>query len=266
MKDLIYRLLDFINNHKTKDTNYFIALFLLKDVYQIASMNITVLAESCYTSPAAVTRFCKRIGYSSFQEFKEMAKIEHITIPTDVQMDVSLPAIEKGNILQHKLYHKMVDWLDSVESNIQVSEAQHILKLINESEKVSFFGTQLSQAIAQDFQYRLAKLGKFVQAFSDIQEQLADALELDEHSVAIVTSPSGRFVEDNSDLMRVLRTCQAKVFVLTHNEDISSYSNWEIIRLQGRSYDRTGFSSERFSLMYFFDFAIAYYQQLYPLE
>lgn len=60
LKDIIFRLLDFINNNKTKDTNYYIALTLLKDVRHIANMNITVLAEACYTSPAAITRFCKK--------------------------------------------------------------------------------------------------------------------------------------------------------------------------------------------------------------
>ena len=265
MKDIIYRLLDFINNHKTKDTNYFIARTLLRDIHNIANMNISVLAETCYTSPAAITRFCKKIGYSSFQEFKTIAKHEKMDNPTDELIDRSLGAIDIGENLQKKLYEKMVGWLDSMENNIEVSDVQSILKMINDAEKVSFFGTQLSQAMAQDFQYRLVKYGKLVHAFSDIQEQFEDAFELDERSIAIVTSPSGRFMDRNPDLMKLLLDTKAKVIIITHNKDVSYLNSAEIVYyLNGMTYDRTGFSSERFALMYFFDFAIAFYQQLYP--
>jgi len=267
MRDIIFRLLDFINNHKTKDTNYYIALNLLKDIHNIAHINISVLAETCYTSPAAITRFCKKIGYSSFQEFKNIAKHENIDNPIDELIDRSLNVVEIGDILQDKLYNKMVGWLASMESKINVSTVQSLLTMIHEGEKVSFFGTQLSQAMAQDFQYRLVKCGKLVHAFSDIQEQLADASELNEHSVAIITSPSGRFIERNADLMKLLRDTKAKVIIITHNIEVADKHDPELVyHLHGMTYDQTGYSSERYALMYFFDFAIAFYQQMYPID
>lgn len=267
MKDIIFRLLDFINNHKTKDTNYFIALTLLHDVHNIANMNISALADSCYTSPAAVTRFCRRIGYKTFQEFKDYAK-------TNV-LDSNMPVVirnrnnpEKiGEELQVVLYQKIVGWLNASENMIDVHKVQTIIEYIHHAKKVSFYGTQLSQAMAQDFQYRLVKIGKFVSAFSDIQEQLEDMEDLDECSVAIVTSPSGRYMEGNKELLKKLVESNAKVIILTHNKSVPILEAADLVYyLNGNTHDRTGFSSERFSLMYFFDFMIAYYQQLYDTE
>ncbi|MDR4316369.1 transcriptional regulator [Niallia circulans] len=267
LKDIIFRLLDFINNNKTKDTNYYIALTLLKDVRHIANMNITVLAEACYTSPAAITRFCKKIGYASFQEFKDIAQMDKLENPVEEYIESGLQENEVGEQLQRVLYQKMAGWLHTMEARINVGDVRNILEIIYEAKKVSFFGTQLSQAMAQDFQYRLVKSGKFVHAFSDIQEQMKDIAELDEQSVAIITSPSGRFIEGNTELIQLIRKSNAKIIVITHNESLPIVNKANLFyRLHGQTYDRTGFSSERFGLMYFFDFAIAFYQKLYPAE
>lgn len=267
MKDIIFRLLDFINNYKTKDTNYFIALALLKNVRQIANMNISILADSCYTSPAAITRFCKKIGYSSFQEFKDIAKNDRLENPVDEYIDQGLQVNEVGAELQKQFYQKMVEWLETIEKGMDVANMRNVLETIHNAEKVSFFGTQLSQAMAQDFQYRLVKYGKFVRAFSDIQEQMEEIAELDEQSVAIITSPSGRFIKGNLELMQAIQKRKVKTIIITHNEKIPFIDTADIVyRLHGKTYDRTGFSSERFALMYFFDFAIAFYQKLYPFK
>ncbi|WP_400243489.1 MurR/RpiR family transcriptional regulator [Niallia sp. JL1B1071] len=267
MKDIIFRLLDFINNYKTKDTNYFIALALLKDVHRIANMNISILAESCYTSPAAITRFCKKIGYASFQEFKDIAKNDRLENPVDEYIDQGLQVNEVGAELQKQFYQKMVDWLETMEKGMDVANVRKILDIIHHSKKVSFFGTQLSQAMAQDFQYRLVKYGKFVHAFSDIQEQMEDIAELDKESVAIITSPSGRFIEGNRELIQSIQKSKAKIIIITHNEKVPFIDSADMVyRLHGKTYDRTGFSSERFGLMYFFDFAIAFYQKLYLVK
>lgn len=265
MKDIIFRLLDFINNHKTRDTNYTIALALLRDVYKIPDMNISALADSCFTSPAAVTRFCRRIGYKNFQEFKDYAKISVMDTAPAFQPGQKKENSEQiGELLQKVLYEKIVGWLKASENVIDVQKVQEIMECIHRANKVSFYGTQLSQAIAQDFQFRLVRLGKFVSAYSDVQEQKVDMADLDEYSVAVVVSPSGRFIAGNEELMRQLLESRAKVILITHNRDANLLNKASIVYyLNGDSHDKTGFSSERFSLMYFFDFAIAYYQELF---
>ncbi|TDT62303.1 RpiR family transcriptional regulator [Fonticella tunisiensis] len=263
MNDIIFRLLDFINNSKNKDTNYFIALTLLHDVKNIPNMNITTLADRCYTSPAAITRFCKKIGYKSFQEFKDYAKTsveDDVTIRITDSSDKEVIAQE----LQEALYNKIVNWLVSSKNMIDFHKAFKIIELIHYCKKVSFFGTQLSQAIAQDFQLRLVKHNKFVSAFSDIQEQFEDVEDLDEDSAAIVISPSGRFINGNIPLLEAIKKTGCKLVIITHNKEVPFLEQADIVYyLNGSTYDETGFSSERFSLMYFFDFMIAFYSQLY---
>ncbi|WP_226038311.1 MurR/RpiR family transcriptional regulator [Aquibacillus saliphilus] len=264
MNDIIYRLFDYINNHKDKDINYLIALTLLHDVKSIPNMNISLLANKCFTSPAAITRFCRRIGYNSFQEFKEYARlsVEQHNMETKSIQDSDLESV--GKELQTSFYNKIVSWLNSSKDMIDIDNVLKMIDLIHDSSKVSFFGKQLSQAMAQDFQVRLIQFNKFVSAFSDILEQQNDIDELDASSLSVVVSPSGRFIQANKDLIQSIVDSKSKLIIITHNQD-SPYLNKAdiVIHLNGTTYDEIGLSSERFSLMYLFDFTIAYYSQIY---
>ncbi|MER2060919.1 MAG: hypothetical protein ABTA16_19050, partial [Niallia sp.] len=107
-----------------------------------ANMNISILADSCYTSPAAITRFCKKIGYSSFQEFKDIAKNDRLENPVDEYIDQGLQVNEVGEELQKQFYQKMVEWLETIEKGMDVANMRNVLETIHNAEKVSFFGTQ----------------------------------------------------------------------------------------------------------------------------
>jgi DNA-binding MurR/RpiR family transcriptional regulator len=267
MNDIIFRLFDFINNSKTKDINYFIALTLLHDVNSIGSMNITALAERCYTSPAAITRFCKKIGFRSFQEFKDLTQV---SVEQYKIVDKLPHPDEKERIaqeLQSALYNKIASWLNSSKDAIDIAKVSNIIELIRNSKKVSFYGTQLSQAIAQDFQLRLLRSNKFVNAFSDVQEQLEDTEELDENSVAIIVSPSGRFINGNPILLDSIKKSNCTVIIITHNKELTFLKQADIVfYLSVDSQNETGFTSERFSLMYLFDFMGAYYTEIYGYD
>ena len=78
MGDLIYRLLLFLNSSKDEDINYTIATTMLHNINHISNMQINKLADICYTSPAAISRFCRKLGYSNLSEFKKSALFNKI--------------------------------------------------------------------------------------------------------------------------------------------------------------------------------------------
>ena len=75
MGDLIYRLLLFLNDSREETLNYTIALTMIRNIREIPNMTINKLADMCYTSPAAISRFCRKLGYSSLSEFKKALSI-----------------------------------------------------------------------------------------------------------------------------------------------------------------------------------------------
>ncbi|WP_342224440.1 hypothetical protein [Spiroplasma endosymbiont of Asaphidion curtum] len=43
---------------------------ILSNINDFANINLTLLAKKAYTSTASIIRFCKKLGYSGYSEFK----------------------------------------------------------------------------------------------------------------------------------------------------------------------------------------------------
>ena len=56
------------------DTEKGIADYLLNKGRDIEKYSVRALAIGAFTSPATVVRFCKKLGFSGFDDFKEIAK------------------------------------------------------------------------------------------------------------------------------------------------------------------------------------------------
>ena len=186
MGDLIYRLLIFLNSSKETDINYNIAITLLKNVRIIPNMSINKLADICYTSPAAITRFCHKLGYSSFIEFKKHIKININNYDLGYMKPKSISYDLQREELLDNMSLEILNEIDTFKSFIDLKIIDRVVELIYNSNNVCIFGTQFSQLMAQDLQIKLANLSKIIYNANDVQEQERLASKLDENSLAIL--------------------------------------------------------------------------------
>ncbi|MFR2301254.1 MAG: hypothetical protein ACLS6P_13480 [Clostridium paraputrificum] len=72
MAGFIYKLQNIVNTSPdSDDTDINIARCLLKNIENIKkNISLQEISEICYTSPASISRFSHRLGYSNFNEFK----------------------------------------------------------------------------------------------------------------------------------------------------------------------------------------------------
>ncbi|VYU12760.1 SIS domain-containing protein [Clostridium tertium] len=219
MGDLIYRLLLFLNSSKSNDINYSIAITMLRNVRIIPNMSINKLADLCYTSPAAITRFCHKLGYSSFIEFKENIKIninsynKGLMKPRAINYDVD------RNDLLNNMSNEIIDEVESFKNSIDLKLVDSIIELIYSTKNVYIFGTQYSQLMAQNLQNHLASLSKLLYHATDVQEQEKLAAEMDESSLAILISPTGRFTIYHERLWKKIEASPATLVVITEQEN-----------------------------------------------
>lgn len=75
MYNFIAKLLNFIESStdNTK-TEIVIAEYILQNVNKIPEMSIYELADACHTSPATITRFCRKFENITYKELKEYAR------------------------------------------------------------------------------------------------------------------------------------------------------------------------------------------------
>ena len=207
MGDLIYRLLLFLNSSKENDINYNIAINMLRNIRLIPDMSINKLAELCYTSPAAITRFCHKLGYSSLMEFKKNIKI-NININEElIKSNTSNYKASRENILEN-MSSEIVTEINNFKNSLNLKIVDRVIELIYSKNNVCIFGTQFSQLMAQDLQRKLANISKLIFHAIDVQDQENLADSLNENSLAILISPTGRFPIYHERLWKKLRKVQ----------------------------------------------------------
>ena len=216
MEYIISKLLLYIDGSKEKDIYYNLAYEILKNVKKIEKLNITELADLCFVSTATISRFCRKIGYENFSDFKRVLKSSH-----RFEEDYTKELL---NTAKNNLKSTVVEYNNSVTENINALTEEldtevvdRILKVIHESDKVAFFGLQFLQFLAIHLQTRLLLMGKSTFAFLSQEEQLKCAEELDENSIAIILSLGGGFGRYAEDTWNMLVERKTKIILITQN-------------------------------------------------
>lgn len=264
MGDLIYRLLLFLNSSKDQDINYNIAITMLRNLRTISDMSINKLADLCYTSPAAITRFCHKLGYVSLMEFKENIKInigyynEGLMKPKGINYDISREATLDN------MYSEIQTELNSFKDNVDLKIIDRVVELIYSSNNVCIFGTQYSQLMAQDLQRKLVNLSKLIYHSNDVQEQEKLANRLDENSLAILISPTGRFTKYHERLWLAIKNSPATVVVITERRS-SEYEKRSdyVIYLPPGNDSNEYIQNHRYSLNFLMEYIYSRYGKLY---
>lgn len=264
MGDLIYRLLLFLNSSKENDINYNIAITMLRNIRSIPDMSINKLANICFTSPAAITRFCHKLGYSNLIEFKENIKInigsytEGLMKPKAMYYDISREDMLNNMSLE------IINEIETFKSFIDLKIVDRVVELIFNSNNVCIFGTQFSQLMAQDLQRKLVNLSKLIYHANDVQEQERLADELDENSLAILISPTGRFTIYHERLWEKIEKSPATVVVITekHKSEYIKRSDY-IIYIPPRNNSHEYVQSHRYDLSYLIEYIYVRYGSMY---
>ncbi|MDQ0857167.1 MurR/RpiR family transcriptional regulator [Bacillus sp. V2I10] len=217
MYNFIAKLLNFIES-STDHTNseIVIAEYILRHVDRIPGMSIYQLAEACHTSPATITRFCKKFENISFKELKEYARTYIEFNDSEVDYTEVEETLNEDMLLTY--FSDVQKSLQETSELINSKEILEIVKRIHQAKKVSFFGVTFSHVIARNAQFKFMRLGKYSTAYSNHENQIADAESLTGADVAVVISFSGetRFIVR---LVKTLREKGIPIVAITGNEE-----------------------------------------------
>ena len=217
MYNFLAKLLNFIESSTdhTK-SEIIIAEYILRHVKDIPAMTIYELAEACHTSPATISRFCRRFDQISYKELKEYARtfIEFNTTEVDYEKLES-----KINLKQIDYYYEqLLKSLEETRHLIDPAETLKAVKHIHQSDKVSFFGVTFSNLIARNAQFKFIRLGKYTSVYSNHENQISEAETLTPNDLAVVISFSGetRFI---IRLVKELTKKRIPILAITGNPD-----------------------------------------------
>ena len=217
MRNLLYRLIMFIDSVNIDDLNYKIALYMVRHFAELGNMRINELARECYVSAATISRFCREIGYENYAELKQecLREIDYertldnlIDVPTELMLKEPK---EASTMFIDDLIKAMKGFSD----NIDWDSIDHVLNMIHDYDDVTFYGIHTSNSVARHLQGDLMVINKFTYAPIDIQDQEIQAKMSNEDSLAIIISVKGHYFIQSGRTAQYLERSGCKIVLVT---------------------------------------------------
>lgn len=164
-----------------------VAEALLENPEAISGLTLAQLAKETGSSDASVIRFCRRMGFKGYTDFKNAFICRREISEEDEEkenqgsMMVILKKVFKGNM------QTLTDTLSLATTNYDEA-----LNAMVNAKSIHFFGVGDAYAVCQLAHMKISRLGIAGSAYSDVTQQLVAAANIKPGDVAFSVSYEGR--------------------------------------------------------------------------
>ena len=191
--------------HRLTNTELKLADYILEHYDEALNYNVTELADSAGVSDASVVRFCKKLGYKGYQDFKVNAAKD--VLPRDRHFNPGLEQDDDIETICKKIFLSEVNVLNRTLASLDTNELKVVAEKIEKAEKIVFFGSGGSLIVAKDAAHKFMKIGIRAFVYEDIDLQLMSSSLMNEKEVAIGISHSG----SNRNVIDCIKNAKAKL-------------------------------------------------------
>lgn len=188
----LYKIKSCENLTKTEEK---LSQYIIENVNGIIYDSIQDIAAKTNTSPAAVIRFSKKLGYNGFAELKlDLAKDNTEEIPL-----FSEKICEKDS-LKTIVKKSMVSDTSTVEQTyklLRIETLNNAVHSMKSAKRIYLFGISSSGICCYDLAQKLSRVGYDVVFYNDFHMQLAATTYITKDDVALAVSYSGNTKEIN---------------------------------------------------------------------
>ena len=178
----------------------------IKDHLETVMYNsLTELSEICTVGEATILRFCRKIGYKGYQDFKLAVAQEH---------SLALSKPDGEDTFVNRIRNNMQKVIDDTHATMNPESIEAAIKWMDECEDIIIYGVGHSGITALDFQSRLMRVGKNVQVVSDPHFQVMRSCSANEKTLIIAISLTGSTM-DIVDAVRIAKGKNAKIIAIT---------------------------------------------------
>ncbi|GGB60761.1 SIS domain-containing protein [Virgibacillus dakarensis] len=214
-----------------------IADYVIHHNKTLLNIHIQELADQINVSIATITRFCKKIGATSFVEFKILLR------------DAVEQTFETHNAIEkvEQIYHSVIKSTNSLTS---VHNYEIACKWISESEGIHIYGLGSSGLSAEELKVRLSRMGFSVDTHTDSHAMIINSSILSSNDVVIAISSSGQ-TKEVIDGVKLAKRNQAKIISITNFSETSLANSSDLILYTAslKSYQESGFMNSQLSIV-----------------
>lgn len=188
-----------------------VAEALLENPEAIMNLTLASLARETGSSDASVIRFCKRMGYHGYSDFRQ-ALLASSAENNDKQQEEIDFQDDMPTILKKVFQSNMQTLTDTL--SLVTSNYEHALSAMANAKSIHFFGVGDAFAVCQLSHMKTLRMGIPGSAYSDVMCQLLTAANLGPEDVAFAVSYEGRS-RNVVEAMRVAKSKGATTICIT---------------------------------------------------
>lgn len=188
-----------------------IAQFVMKNPEFVITSTITSLAKKIDTSEASINRFCKKIGYKGFNNFKVALAQSNFQKEQADQLLVS-----DNNVIETMSgeYRSMVL---NASAMLGMDAIEHTVSLLKGAEVIHIIALYTTSFVAQEFSFKLRQLGLNVRVYTEMLEIQLSMQSIDSKSLVFFIVPSVAS-RDVISFIAMAKENDAKVALLSGND------------------------------------------------
>ena len=212
---------DTLKAFKGTESEEQMARFVVKHTKEVLKLNIEQFATMNYVSNSSVVRFCQKLGFKGYSDFKLKLALEINTFLLNNQrIEVDMPILPNATDSEISttflnLYHQTIT---DVHQNLDMAQLHKVARVLENASFISIWATGPSELVALDFYYRIKRLGYVVQCEPVTGFHHVPIQRRTDNEVALIVSTYG-----NSQRVRewvvANRDKNVPIILITLNED-----------------------------------------------
>ena len=150
-----------------------VADLVLKSPELVVNMTIHQLAASSFTSASTIIRFCRKLGFAGYKDFRK-ALLYEVSARKEVN-DEQARKIEREDSLEtivRKVTYRNIVSLDNTNKLLNMEVLGQCIELIDKAQNIIFFGMGASLLVAKDACLKFVRVNKPCQFGDDCHQLL----------------------------------------------------------------------------------------------
>ena len=192
--------------------------YLRENAQQVPNMTISQLAEACQAGEATVTRFVKKMGYGSLQQFKVALTAELTENSRSFIINRDITATESALVTRRKLLEANVSTLERTLADLPQGLIESCAQKILRARRIRFIGLGNSGFTAKDSAYKFYRIGLESVGIDNCHDIFMMAALTEPGDVVLAVSQSGA----SQEILRTLQLANeggAYCILVTANEE-----------------------------------------------
>lgn len=221
-------------------------------------LSVGQIATDNYASKATISRFFKELGYNSFRDFQieheNFLAIDRQEVLVDFQSSTVRDVTKEGEFIRHN-FDLILQDLQQFRDELELSDLAYLADKIKTKERIYLYATGIPGEMASILQYHFLTVGKLVEYYPIISDQIESASQLQETDLAIFISLEGSHVM-TKELTLSVTNSMAESVLLTQNPTMKFSANFKkVICLGSHSHPQSG----KYKLLFFIETLLHHY-------